>query len=158
MAVSRDGTQVTYISRQAWLARGSGQPRANHTGVYEGAFDAATAVAVRGFLQVADETWVYGFGSQYTHGGYVDMTHPTCRGSPKPCPVKSGIQKLVLRRHGFVSLSTAAVGDGAANSGGNFTTEPFVLPVCAEGQSLSLHLNIFAAIGRGAYVELHFAK
>jgi hypothetical protein len=95
-------------------------------------------------LHVGDETWMMGFGSQYTHGaasyreetparslartltrcaaacvtgGYVDMTDPTCRGSSEPCPVMSGIQKLAL----------------------------------------SLHLNIFAAIGRGVFVEMRFA-
>lgn len=35
MAVSRDGTNVSYITRDAWLARGSGQPRLNHTGICE---------------------------------------------------------------------------------------------------------------------------
>jgi hypothetical protein len=86
------------------------------------------------------------------------MTDPTCRGSSEPCPVMSGIQKLVLRRNGFVSLSTAAAGDGSVSSGGTFWTEPFALPVCdKEGDALSLHLNIFAAIGRGVFVEMRFA-
>ena len=32
MAVSRDGRQVNYISRDAWLPRGFGTHRPNHTG------------------------------------------------------------------------------------------------------------------------------
>lgn len=34
------------------------------------------------------------------------------------------------------------------------TTEPFTLPSCPADEALTLHLNIFTAIGRGAYVEL----
>lgn len=41
-----------YLSRDAWLERGVGQPRLNHTGVYEGAFDAASNAVVRGISQV----------------------------------------------------------------------------------------------------------
>eukprot|EP01052_Picozoa_sp_SAG31_P012782 SAG31_NODE_755_length_12319_cov_6.335542_9_plen_141_part_00 len=57
MAVSRDGTHnVSYISRDAWLSRGEGQPRVNHTGVYEGSFDAASTAVVRGICQVLIST------------------------------------------------------------------------------------------------------
>ena len=35
MAISRDGTNVSYITRDAWLPRGSGEPRFNHTGICE---------------------------------------------------------------------------------------------------------------------------
>jgi hypothetical protein len=99
MAVSRDGTNVSYITRDAWLTRGSGQPRLNHTGICEtplhrciaavpggyrsadcaglyvwgadeGAFDAAGTAVARGISQVGDETVLFGWGSQYTHGKY----------------------------------------------------------------------------------------
>eukprot|EP01052_Picozoa_sp_SAG31_P012781 SAG31_NODE_755_length_12319_cov_6.335542_8_plen_99_part_00 len=40
---------------------------------------------VRGTLcQVGDETLMFGWGSQYTHGGYQGMTQPPCRGSSAP--------------------------------------------------------------------------
>ena len=48
--------------------------------------------------------------------------------------------------------------DGAVSSGGTFWTEPFALPVCGADEALSLHLNIFAAIGRGVFVEMRFAS
>eukprot|EP01047_Picozoa_sp_COSAG01_P056239 COSAG01_NODE_6354_length_3718_cov_7.547665_3_plen_196_part_00 len=85
------------------------------------------------------------------------MTHPPCRGSTQPCAVQSGLQKLVLRRNGFVSLSTRSVGAGNAAAVGTFKTEPFKLPKCSASQALSLHLNIFAAIGRGALVDIYAA-
>ena len=80
------------------------------------------------------------------------MTQPPCRGSKAPCPIKSGLQTLRLRRNGFVSLSTG--GDGSMKSAGVIATEPFVLPSCPAGKPLTLHLNIFTSIGRGAFVEL----
>eukprot|EP01052_Picozoa_sp_SAG31_P012780 SAG31_NODE_755_length_12319_cov_6.335542_7_plen_259_part_00 len=70
------------------------------------------------------------------------------------CPIKSGIQTLRLRKNGFVSLSNEAAGDGAAGSGGTLTTTPFHLPTCSSGTPLTLRLNIFTSIGRGAFVEL----
>lgn len=57
-----------------------------------------------------------------------------------------------MRRNGFVSLSTG--GDGSVEAGGTIVTEPFVLPSCPVGKPLTLHLNIFTSIGRGAFVEL----
>jgi hypothetical protein len=69
MAVSRDGRNLTYIDRAAWLPRGDGLPRVNNTGVWEGAFDAASTAVVRGIVQTPEETIMYGWGSQYTHGG-----------------------------------------------------------------------------------------
>lgn len=81
------------------------------------------------------------------------MLQPPCRGSNAPCPIKSGLQTLRMRRNGFVSLSTSG-GDGSAESAGVITTEPFAVPSCPAGQPLTLHLNIFTSIGRGAFVEL----
>eukprot|EP01046_Picozoa_sp_COSAG06_P037326 COSAG06_NODE_4203_length_4481_cov_3.519651_4_plen_312_part_00 len=69
MAVSRDGQNVSYIDRGAWLSRGSGEHRRNATGVYEGAFDAASTAVLVGLVQTETETTMYGWGSQYTHGG-----------------------------------------------------------------------------------------
>jgi hypothetical protein len=132
-----------------------------YSGVYEGAFDAASTAVARGIMQVGDETWLFGWGSQYTHGGYVGMSLPPCRGWTQPCPIKSGLQKLVLRKNGFVSLSTARGGEGAAAAVGSLATVPFKLPECSSRRgettgatALTLHLNIFAAIGRGALIEL----
>lgn len=56
MAVSRDGANVSYISRDAFLTRGVGQSRVNHTGIYEGAFDAAGNAVARGFSHVSHFT------------------------------------------------------------------------------------------------------
>lgn len=81
------------------------------------------------------------------------MTQPPCRGSKAPCPIKSGLQTLRMRRNGFISLSTSG-GDGSAESAGVVTTEPFAVPSCSAGKPLTLHLNIFTSIGRGAFVEL----
>lgn len=69
MAVSRDGQHVKYISREAWVERGIGEHRNASTGVYEGAFDSASTAVARGLFQIGDETWLMGWGSQYTHGG-----------------------------------------------------------------------------------------
>ena len=38
---------------------------------------------------------------------------------------------------------------------GTLTTNEFELPTCQSGAPLTLHLNIFSSIGRGAVVELH---
>ena len=104
MAVSRDGTHnVSYISRDAWLVRGEGQTRVNHTGVYEGAYDAASNAVVRGICQIGEGTLMFGWGSQYTHGGYVGMPQPPCRGSSAPVSLSSELcssfssWRLVLR-------------------------------------------------------------
>jgi len=103
MAVSRDGKHLTYISREAWLTRGDGEHRMNHTGVYEGAFDTGSNAVVRGLVKTEAETILYGWGSQYTHGGYVGFTKPPARGQSDE--IKSGIQTLRLRKNGFVSLA-----------------------------------------------------
>ena len=70
------------------------------------------------------------------------MTQPPCRGSKVPCPIKSGLQTLRMRRNGFVSLSTSG-GDGSAESAGDVVTEPFAIPSCPAHKTLTLHLNIF---------------
>lgn len=80
------------------------------------------------------------------------MTQPPCRGSTAPCPIKSGLQALRMRRNGFVSLSSS--GDGSFDSAGVITTEPFAVPSCPAGKPLTLRLNIFTSIGRGAFAEL----
>eukprot|EP00041_Stephanoeca_diplocostata_P017296 m.345125 g.345125 ORF g.345125 m.345125 type:complete len:581 (-) comp20656_c0_seq1:654-2396(-) len=146
MAVSRDGhSDVHYISRAAWLPRGSGSHRLNHTGVYQGAFDSASTAVARGFFERGDYTIMVGYGSQYTHGGYAGFSLPGG-------PVLSGLQKLVLRRNGFVSLSTTSDVYGAI---GKFQTNDFLLPTCTNTSSqLVLQLNIFVAIGSGATVRL----
>lgn len=150
MAVSRNGQNVSYIDRGAWLSRGSGEHRRNATGVYEGAFDAASTAVLVGLVQTETETIMYGWGSQYTHGGYVGFTEPPCRGKGDgPCPIGSGIQTLRLRKNGFVSLSSTS-NDGV--SPGIMKTQPFVLPTCGGEQVLQL--NIFTAIGAGARVDL----
>ena len=109
MVVSRNGQNLSYIDRGAWLSRGSGEHRRNATGVYEGAFDAASTAVLVGLVQTETETIMYGWGSQYTHGGYVGFTQPPCRGKGDgPCPIGSGIQTLRLRKNGFVSLSSTS--------------------------------------------------
>jgi len=150
MVVSRNGQNLSYIDRGAWLSRGSGEHRRNATGVYEGAFDAASTAVLVGLVQTETETIMYGWGSQYTHGGYVGFTQPPCRGKGDgPCPIGSGIQTLRLRKNGFVSLSSTS-NDGV--SPGIMKTQPFALPTCGGEQVLQL--NIFTAIGAGARVEL----
>ena len=150
MVVSRNGQNLSYIDRGAWLSRGSGEHRRNATGVYEGAFDAASTAVLVGLVQTETETIMYGWGSQYTHGGYVGFTQPPCRGKGDgPCPIGSGIQTLRLRKNGFVSLSSTS-NDGV--SPGIMQTQPFALPTCGGEQVLQL--NIFTAIGAGARVEL----
>eukprot|EP01049_Picozoa_sp_SAG25_P003323 SAG25_NODE_190_length_12277_cov_10.004927_13_plen_660_part_00 len=156
MAVMRPGaTQAVWVSRDPFYPRGAGTPRESNTGVYEGSFDAAATAVGQGVFQVAEETWLVGMGRQYTHAGYEGLPQPPCRGAgPGPCPAQSGLQLLKLRRNGFVSLSTPA---SNAAQAGVITTHPFKLPTCAPGAALILQLNIFAAIGRGAMVELHAA-
>lgn len=84
------------------------------------------------------------------HHRYVGFTTPPCRVNPTvPCSVDSGIQRLRLRKNGFVSLSTTPNNGGTP---GTLTTEPFVLPSC--GGVEVLQLNIFTTIGRGATVRL----
>ena len=87
-------------------------------------------------------TSLHRYGSQYTHGGYVGM------GAPGG-PVLSGLQRLVLRRNGFVSLSTTST-----DQPGVVQTDPFALPPCTAGAALFLQLNIATTIGRGALAEL----
>ena len=76
MAVPRDGLAPRYFSRQACLPRGQGEHRANNTGAYGGAFDGASTAEARGLFHVGDETWLMGWGSQYTHGGHVKFAQP----------------------------------------------------------------------------------
>lgn len=153
MAVSRHGGNLTYVDRGAWLPRGGGMHRATSTGVYEGRFDAGATAVVAGIVQSEDETVMYGWGTQYTHGGYVGFTEPPCRGKgPGPCAVHSGIQALRLRKNGFVSLSTTS---NTAMSPGIMRTVPFTLPICtASAWQQTLQLNIFTAIGLGASIDL----
>jgi hypothetical protein len=127
--------------------------KVNNTGVYEGAFDAAAVMIVRGYVQHEEQTVMYSYGEQYTHGGYVGWKQPPCRGQPasKPCPVQSGIQRVTLRKNGFVSLSTTS---SNGNAPGVLTTNGFQLPQCSGTAPQVLQLNIFTSIGLGATVEL----
>ena len=57
------------------LQRVPGYRSSDGTGLYvwhadEGAFDAAGTAVARGISQVGDETVLFGWGSQYTHGKY----------------------------------------------------------------------------------------
>ena len=94
MVVSRNGQNLSYIDRGAWLSRGSGEHRANATGVYEGAFDAASTAVLVGLVQTETETIMYGWGSQYTHGGYVGFTQPPCRGKGDGPPTITDATRL----------------------------------------------------------------
>ena len=69
MAVSRDGVNLSYISREAFLPRGVGRHRRNNTGVYSGAFDAGSTAVASGLVHTAEQTLLFGWGQQYTHGG-----------------------------------------------------------------------------------------
>ena len=79
-----------------FVARGNGQPRPGHPGIYSGDHDAASTSVAVGTVDKGDATYMYEIGWQYTHGGYDDFNQPGG-------PVLSGISLLRLRRHGFVS-------------------------------------------------------
>lgn len=54
LVVSRNGHNVSYVDRAAWLPRGDGEPRFNHTGVYEGGSHWARFHAWQGWWGVTE--------------------------------------------------------------------------------------------------------
>eukprot|EP00039_Didymoeca_costata_P014727 m.240982 g.240982 ORF g.240982 m.240982 type:complete len:608 (+) comp16083_c2_seq4:85-1908(+) len=141
MAVSRNGHNVSYVSREPFYARGMGHNRKNNTGIFEGDFNAASTAVARGMVHLDEKTLMFGFGSQYTHGGYVGFSH-------QGGPLLSGLQTLELRKHGFVSVSTSK-----SNIKGTIMSSYFILPKC-EGTQLQMDLNVESAIGLGLTVQL----
>ena len=130
------------LDRQAYLPRGRGyrkQPDkyfVQHPD-FDGQFDSGSTAVAAGAFAVGDEHWQYGFGSQSTHGtalGVASANH-TYDARYNPAHL-SGLQRLVLRRNGFLSLSTLGMTPGWAR------TVPMLLPSCAW----KLVLNVETAI------------
>ena len=115
------------ISREPFVPLGVGKPRKNGTGVnygvYDGAFDSAIANVALGHFDRGDETWLYEQGGQRSHNGILPQYWSPVAGGP----VASGVQRLVMRRNGYVSLTTTSDKWGPAAS---FRTVPMALPRC----------------------------
>lgn len=146
LAVSRSGENVSYISRRAWLPRGVGQVRPYQTCFFDGEFDAASTAVAQGLWQVGDETWLVGWGAQYTHAGLDNWTMAAS------AQVKSGLQLLRIRRNRFVSLSTSPKQIATA---GVLRTVSLSRPThCNASTGFRLELNIVVEAGRGATIRL----
>lgn len=145
-----------------FVARGNGQPRPGHPGIYSGDHDAASTSVAVGTVDKGDATYMYEIGWQYTHGGYDDFNQPGG-------PVLSGISLLRLRRHGFMScklrtcrrtcalLSAAAVPDAdqATGEGGRLLSKPLRLPRCnSSAPRLALTLNCQTSVDGSVNVSL----
>lgn len=137
--ISRDGSNFSYIGpngRDAFVPRGVGKHRPNHTGIFEGEFDAASTAVARGIFEVDDKLVLLGYGSQYTHGGYVGFQRPGGA-------VLTGLQRLELRKDGFGSLST--VDSTTAVSARTVAVK--LPPKCTAGKQLQLMVNVFTPVG-----------
>ena len=143
LAVSRDGVNISYVDRRAWLPLGAGRARANRSCFFDGAFDAASSAVVRGLAQVGDETILFGWGAQFTHAGLDNWTEAA---AARPA-LRSGLQRLALRRNGFVSLSTPVENSSAP---GVLQTISLPRPLhCNLRGGFALELNLVSSIGRG---------
>ena len=155
LLTSRDGVNFSYIGangRDAFLPRGAGVHRPNHTGIFAGEFDAAATAVARGVFELGDKVILLGYGSQYTHGGYVGFQQPGG-------PVLSGLQRLELRKDGFGSLSSPN-----STVVATARTVPLQLPTCgarggngAGKPKLQLRINVQTSIGGYFSVALSHA-
>jgi hypothetical protein len=150
----RSGSTISYVSRRSWLRRGPGRVRQSQTCFFDGTFDSASTAVAQGLWQVENETWLVGCGAQFTHAG---LDNWTLAGVAN---VTSGLQRLRLRRNGFMSLSTSAEN---ASSAGLLQTVPLPRPThCTAGAAgttghgggFKLELNLVTDIGRGTVVYL----
>jgi hypothetical protein len=157
-AASRDGrTAFERFDRAPFLPRGMGQPRTGCPtesgavgvcrGVWEGAHDAGSTNIAVGTMDRGDETLMVGGGYQYTHGGWVKFREPGG-------PVRSGLQLLMLRRHGFVSLRPRTPAAPAEQPVGTLRTQLLRLPTCDTAEQLALELNLDTAVSGFATVAV----
>ena len=157
-AASRDGrTAFERFDRAPFLPRGMGQPRTGCPtesgavgvcrGVWEGAHDAGSTNIAVGTMDRGDETLMVGGGYQYTHGGWVKFREPGG-------PVRSGLQLLTLRRHGFVSLRPRTPAAPAEQPVGTLRTQLLRLPTCGTAEQLALELNLDTAVSGFATVAV----
>jgi hypothetical protein len=159
MAVAKgpQGDRFHRISHDAYLPRGRGQRRppnavfAAHPD-FSGAFNSGSTAVAAGLITVEDEHWQFGFGSQSTHGTALGLRSLAIPGDDQDAldpPHLSGIQKLVIRKHGFVSLRSNG-SMAPLSSSGRLQTVPLVLPKC----NWTLILNVQTAISGGVAVRL----
>ena len=138
LAVSRDGSNFTFPSRDAFLPRGVGA-RDAASGLYnasgserDAGFVFATSGGVVDPDPAATSVSLLYWGSQTTHAGGGAYLYRYWPGA------FTGVFRARLRREGWASLATPAadaVGAGAA------TTVPLLLPRPAPGGALFLRLN-----------------
>ena len=141
-AVSRDGRNYTRLSREAFVPRGIGHPRAGYPGVFEGALDAASTTVATGSYNIGDQTVMVASGWQATHAGIDSILDPDEAKKIPGGPILSGLQLLTARRNGFVALQTTV-----PSVEGVWLTKPLRLPRCTIGSNeLGLTLNAMASI------------
>lgn len=140
LAVSRDGRNYTRLSREAFVPRGIGHPRAGYPGVFEGALDAASTTVATGSYNIGDQTVMVASGWQATHAGIDAILDPDEAKKIPGGPILSGLQLLTARRNGFVALQTTV-----PSVEGVWFTKPLWLPRC-NGNELGLTLNAMASI------------
>eukprot|EP01048_Picozoa_sp_COSAG05_P003791 COSAG05_NODE_183_length_14758_cov_90.142506_3_plen_613_part_00 len=106
-----------------------------------------------------EQVWQYVSASPFTHAGYT-IGKDSFRSN-------SAIQRLILRRDGFVSVDgDYTIGIDASNGGANLsakvvkslpsiTTVPLPIPVaCQDGHIIELHLNVKTSVAGFVAVEL----
>ena len=148
IAAGRDGrTFRRYAQDSAFVPRGHGRllredaADGQPAGTYAGSFDAGGTALAAGILDINDEeTVMLAWGSQTTHNtGSLNGT------------VRSGLQVMRTRRHGFVSMHPTRTPSERSIALGTFLTRKLQLPTC---ERLRLELNLQTDIAGRAQIEL----